>query len=243
MFFLPHVHSGHRHHVLLPRASSLPPPIRATRTNVDLNRFIGTGPFKGENIHVGQLSFYAQDEFLADRSPEADLGLRVDFPMYFTDPVDNPFSRGLTALDENRNPEDVDQSKLPGAKPLFSPRFGFNWNAFGRPPDPDPRRHRRLHRAGAVRVDRERDLQPGREPEPVPPTAADPGPRGDGSILAAVVRPELDGYQLQVAPGRGPRDLAIDQRLPWGLLATLEVIYGKDLQQRLRAKCRPASRR
>ena len=29
------------------------------------------------------------------------------------------------------NPETVDQSKLPGAKPLFSPRVGFNWNAVG----------------------------------------------------------------------------------------------------------------
>ena len=57
------------------------------------------------------------------------FGVRVDFPMYFTDPVDNPFSRGLTALDENRQPETVDQSRLPGSKPLFSPRVGFNWNA------------------------------------------------------------------------------------------------------------------
>ncbi len=58
-------------------------------------------------------------------------GVRVDFPMYFTDPVDNPFSRGLTALDENGQPETVDQSSLPGTQALFSPRIGFNWNAVG----------------------------------------------------------------------------------------------------------------
>src|SRR5207247_106317 len=52
-------------------------------------------------------------------------------PMYFTDLVDNPFSRGLTALDANGNPETVDQSKFPSATALWSPRLGFNWNASG----------------------------------------------------------------------------------------------------------------
>ena len=61
-------------------------------------------------------AFYAQDEFLASERLNLTLGLRVDFPMYSTDPVDNPFSRGLTALDENGNPETVDQSELPGAE-------------------------------------------------------------------------------------------------------------------------------
>ena len=59
------------------------------------------------------------------------FGIRADFPMYFTDPVDNPFSRSRVALDENGNPEVVDQSKLPDATPMFSPRLGFNWNAVG----------------------------------------------------------------------------------------------------------------
>ena len=88
-------------------------------------------PFKGENIDVGQLGVYAQDELLASERLNLTFGVRVDFPMYFTDPVDNPFSRSLTALDENGNPETVDQSDLPGAKPLFSPRVGFNWNVEG----------------------------------------------------------------------------------------------------------------
>ncbi|NIT57726.1 MAG: hypothetical protein GWN00_16295, partial [Aliifodinibius sp.] len=98
---------------------------------VDFRGLIGTGPFKGENIDVGQLAFYAQDEFLISKNFNLTYGLRVDFPMYFTDPVDNPFSTGLTALDENDNPETVDQADLPGAKPLFSPRIGFNLDVTG----------------------------------------------------------------------------------------------------------------
>src|SRR5207247_9998740 len=51
--------------------------------------------------------------------------------LYFTSPVDNPYSRGLPALDQFRDPAIVDQSKLPGATPLWSPRIGFNWNVSG----------------------------------------------------------------------------------------------------------------
>ena len=96
----------------------------------DLN-CVGTGPFKGENIGVGSSRLYAQDEFLASTAFNLTFGVRLDFPMYFTDPVDNPFSRALDALDENGKPETVDQSKLPGRQLLFSPRVGFNWNAVG----------------------------------------------------------------------------------------------------------------
>ena len=92
---------------------------------------IGTGPFKGENIDVGQLGFYAQDELLATDRFNLTFGVRVDFPMYFTDPVDNPFSRSLTALDENGNPETVDQSDLPGAKPLSRPASGSTGTRMG----------------------------------------------------------------------------------------------------------------
>ena len=98
---------------------------------VDLNQFIGSGPFKGENIKVGQLGFYAQDEMEVSSKLNLTYGLRMDLPMYFTDPVDNPFSRALNLLDADGNPETIDQSKLPGTSPLWSPRAGFNWDVTG----------------------------------------------------------------------------------------------------------------
>ena len=109
------------------------------RTNPDSANFYdfrsvvtpSTVPFKGENIEVAQLSFYAQDEFLVSPVSNLTFGLRVDLPIYITEPVANPFSTGLTLLDENDQPETVDQSKLPGVQPLFSPRAGFNWECNG----------------------------------------------------------------------------------------------------------------
>jgi outer membrane receptor protein involved in Fe transport len=51
----------------------------------DFRSVVGTGPYKGEDIEVGQLSFYAQDEFLVSPVFNLTAGLRVDLPMYFTE--------------------------------------------------------------------------------------------------------------------------------------------------------------
>jgi hypothetical protein len=193
----------------------------------DFASMIGTGPTKGENIHVGQLSFYAQDELLATDRLKLTAGLRVDLPMYFTDPVDNPFSRGLTALDENRQPETVDQSKLPGTKPIFSPRIGFNWNAAG---------NRRTQLRGGTGIFTGRVpfvwignviSNPGANPNLAPPNA--PIPTKRGSVLA----PSFDLNAMDPDfewPQSWTTDLAVDQQLPWGMLGTAEIMYSKDLK-------------
>jgi outer membrane receptor protein involved in Fe transport len=193
---------------------------------VDFNALIGTGPFKGENIDVSQLGVYAQDEFLVSDRFNLTYGLRVDFPSYGTDPVDNPFSRGLTALDENLNPETVDQSSLPGADPLFSPRIGFNWNAVG---------DRRTQIRGGTGVFTGRIpfvwfgnviSNPGANPNIYP--SAPPVETGHESVLQQsfdlnAMDPDFQWPQVWTT------DLAVDQQLPWEMLGTLELIYSKDI--------------
>ena len=196
----------------------------------DFRAMIGSGPFKGENIDVGQLGVYAQDEFLVNDRLNLTFGVRVDFPMYFTDPVDNPFSRGLTALDENRNPEVVDQSQLPGSTALFSPRVGFNLNASG---------DRRTQIRGGTGIFTGRVpfvwignviSNPGANPNlPSPFNAtADTVFTSDDAILQ-----QSFDLNSMVSDFKWPQtwvtDLAVDQQLGGGFLATLEGIYGKDL--------------
>ncbi len=223
VFFLPPAFGGTTY-------SSLAEFLNATDPNnpnqVDFRGMIGSGPFKGEKISVGQFSVYAQDEFLATDRLNLTYGLRVDFPIYFTDPVDNPFSRGLTALDENRQPETVDQSKLPGASPLVSPRFGFNWNASG---------DRRTQIRGGTGIFTGRVpfvwvgnviSNPGANPNLFPDGPE--RPTGDSTTLAQsfdvnAMDPEFRWPQVWTS------DLAVDQQLPWQLLGTLEVIYSNDL--------------
>ncbi len=198
----------------------------------DFRSVIGSGPFKGEDIEVGQLALYAQDEFIVSPQFTLTYGLRVDFPIYFTDPVDNPFSRGLTALDENGNPETVDQSKLPGATPLFSPRIGFNWDVTGN-------RSTQVRGGTGIFTGRVPFVwignvisNPGANPNLFPgiPESDVPSSHrtGDDSILQ-------QSFDLNAMPDdfKWPQvwttDLAIDHQLPWDLLGTLEVIYGKDI--------------
>lgn len=193
---------------------------------VDFRAMIGGGPFKGEIIHVGQLSFYAQDEFLTTPRLKLTYGLRVDFPMYFTDPVDNPYSRSLVALDENRIPEVVDQSKLPGSSPLFSPRLGFNWNAVGD-------RQTQVRGGTGVFTGRVPFVWVGNvisNPGANPNLAADrpPIPTRKGAILQ-----QSFDLNAMVSDFKWPQvwttDIGVDQQLPWNMLGTLELIYSKDL--------------
>lgn len=193
---------------------------------VDFRAMIGTGPFKGEDISVGQFSLYAQDEWLLTNRLTLTYGLRADIPTYFTDPVDNPFSRGLTALDENRQTEVVDQSKLPGATVLLSPRIGFNWNAAG-------------DRATVVRGGT--GIFTGRVPfvwigNVISNPGANPNlfptgpqrPTKYGSVLAQSfdVNAMTDDFRF---PQVWTTSVGVDQQLGWDMTGTLDVMYGKDL--------------
>ena len=193
----------------------------------DFRSMIGGGAFKGENIHVGQFSVYAQDELLATDRLKLTYGLRLDLPMYFTDPVDNPFSRSLLALDENRKPETIDQSKLPGVKAMFSPRVGFNWNAAGE-------RSTQIRGGTGIFTGRVPFVwignvisNPGANPNLAAPNP--PIKTKKGSVLAP-------SFDLNAMPSdfQWPQvwttDIGIDRQLPWGTLGTLELIYSKDLK-------------
>jgi outer membrane receptor protein involved in Fe transport len=195
---------------------------------LDLNSYVGSGPFKGEKIGVSQYSLYGQDEFLVSDRFTLTLGLRVDVPTYRTDPVDNPTSRDLDALDENGNPETVDQSALPGAKLLWSPRVGFNWNAVG---------DRKTQVRGGTGIFTGKVpfvwvgnviSNPGANENLYPAAGAPQIPTSDDAILQQsfdlnAMDPDFKFPQVWTT------DLAIDQQLGEGTLATLEVIYGKDL--------------
>ena len=208
----------------------------------DFNYFITpeSVPYKGEFIEVAQFSLYAQDEFLISNQFSLTYGLRMDLPVYITEPVDNPWSRSLTLLDENDNPETVDQSKLPDATPLFSPRVGFNWDVTG---------NRSTQVRGGVGIFTGRIpfvwignniSNPGLNPNLYPivnPSISDPREivppdkiynTKENSVL--MQSSDLNAMANDFKwPQNFTADLAIDQTLPWGLLGTLEAIYTKDI--------------
>ncbi len=197
---------------------------------IDFNAMIGSGPFKGENIDVGQFALYAQDEFLVSPDFNLTYGLRVDFPMYFTDPVDNPFSRSLTALDENGNPETVDQSDLPGATPLFSPRVGFNWDVSGD-------RSTQVRGGTGIFTGRVPFVwvgnvisNPGANPNVWGPfnTGVEQVKTSDDAVLQQSF--DLNAMDPDFKfPQSWTSNIAIDKELGQNWLGTLEFVYGKDI--------------
>ena len=108
-------------------------------------------------LTVAQISAYAQDEWKIGKDFRLTYGLRVDMPSYgnasFKDPQFNgdgtfkgsynegsptfPNNDNQVLFDENGNRvtngvgKQLDNTKFPTKKPLFSPRVGFNWDVMG----------------------------------------------------------------------------------------------------------------
>ncbi|MEJ7586902.1 MAG: carboxypeptidase regulatory-like domain-containing protein [Ferruginibacter sp.] len=99
------------------------------------------------DITVAQYSLYLQDEWKASDNFRLTYGLRMDIPLYnsskFIQPDGTthsptlPNNDNLTLFDEHGQPvsngvgKQLDNTKLPSSKPLFSPRVGFNWDVTG----------------------------------------------------------------------------------------------------------------
>lgn len=100
--------------------------------------------------NVGQLSFYVQDQWQANDKLTLTLGLRVDVPLYFDTPTkiqenidrnggtydatNNPFggyNPAIEYFDTEGGSVFFNHTELPENATLFSPRFGFNWDASG----------------------------------------------------------------------------------------------------------------
>jgi len=90
---------------------------------------------------------YLQDEWKASDNLRVTYGLRMDIPLYMgskyqqpdgtTNSPTLPNNDNLTLFDEHGQPvtngqgKQLDNTKLPSSKPLFSPRLGFNWDVKG----------------------------------------------------------------------------------------------------------------
>lgn len=210
---------------------------------VDFRSIIGSGPFKGEIIEVAQMAFYAQDDYTVNENLKVMAGLRVDIPRYVTEPVKNPYSTELTLLDENDEPETVDQAKLPDAKPLFSPRVGFNWDVKG---------DRTMQLRGGTGIFTGRlpfvwigniISNPGFNPNLYPTIGegdlpedheTDDGEGRSGNLedTKSVLQQSWD-LNAMVDDFKWPQvwttDLALDMELPGRVVGTFEIVYTKDI--------------
>ncbi len=181
---------------------------------------------------------YAQDEWRPSSNMTITAGLRVDVPMFGDTAYPNANVDALTFRDEGGNPVKYSTGKLPDPKPLWSPRFGFNWDV-----TKDQRTQLRggsgiftgkpayvwiSNQIGNTGVltgfiqDENITSRPfNANPDFYKPTTVTGAPAT--SVDLAVTDPDFKFPQIWRT------NIAVDRKLPWGLVGTGEFIYNRDV--------------
>lgn len=111
------------------------PADRYQRSFSNIDNITGDGTAAAAEFKALQLGFYAQDEFQVSNNFNLTYGIRVDIPKYLDDPLENTdFNEHVIPYIEDKYHSDfmgARTGKAPKAKPLFSPRAGFNWDVNG----------------------------------------------------------------------------------------------------------------
>ena len=191
-------------------------PGTATNPNpnfLDLNAQAAGGgrlPIKQVDVTVAQLGLYVQDEYQVNPALKLTLGVRADLPIYGTTVAPNAQISAATFRDANGNPKKVDVSELPKSTPLFSPRLGFNYTS---------------QADGAkTQVRGGTGIFTGRIPFVWISNQASNASFGDFYTFQI----NSTGRDFKF-PQVWRSNLALDQELPGGVVATLEAIYSKDI--------------
>lgn len=75
---------------------------------------------------------YGQDEWRVTKDVKLTLGLRLDMPVFNNENAyTNAEANAMTFFDKDGNQVQYSTNKLPDSKILWSPRVGFNWDVFG----------------------------------------------------------------------------------------------------------------
>ena len=83
--------------------------------------------FPYAKVDVLSLGFYGQDKWNVVPNLNLTLGLRVDLPIFLTDLMPN----AALAAETFQGGVKIDVSKYPKTAPVWSPRLGFNWDVYG----------------------------------------------------------------------------------------------------------------
>ncbi|GJG85768.1 cell envelope biogenesis protein OmpA [Gemmatimonadetes bacterium T265] len=189
-------------------------------------------------LKVNSYSAYAQDVWRAARGLQLTLGLRADVPVFSPTGFTNPQANALTFRDEHGDAVRYQTQKLPDANLLFSPRLGFNW-------DVTSDRSTQLRGGTGVFSGRpayvwisnqvgQNGIQTGFQQ--LANTSARPfNPNPTAYAPATVTGAPAATYEVDYTdkgfrfPQQWRSNLAVDQRLPFGVVGTAEVLYGRDV--------------
>ena len=189
-------------------------------------------------LDVWYTSAYAQDEFRPLSNLTITAGVRMDIAAWGDTAYANANVDALTFRDPSGSPVQFSTGALPKASPLWSPRVGFNWDVGGK-------RNTQVRGGTGVFTGK-------------PAYVWISNQIGNTGVLTGFVQaentrafpfdPNVDRYKPTTVTGAPAAsvDLAVtdedfkfpqtwrtnvgvDQKLPWGLVATGELIYNKDV--------------
>ncbi|MBU1423251.1 MAG: TonB-dependent receptor, partial [Bacteroidetes bacterium] len=189
-------------------------------------------------LKVFYTGIYAQDEWQVNRNLRLTLGLRLDVPFFGDTGFRNENADNLSFRDEDGNTVQYKTDKLPDPNILFSPRVGFNWDVLG-DRSTQVRGGTGIFTGrpayvwisnqigntgmltGFVSVDNKRDRPFNPNPDHYKPTNVTGAPAA--SYELALTNPDFKFPQLWRS------NIAVDQRLPFGLVGTAEFLYNRDV--------------
>ncbi len=217
-----------------------------TTSPITLNRFqVRYSNVPGQDKPVQPLDVvyagaYLQDQFRVAPHFTLTLGLRADVPKFKNTALDNPSVSALSFRDEIGATVRYNTARLPAAKVLWSPRFGFNWDARG-----DRTTQLRggsgvftgspayvwvsnqIGNNGILTGFDQRDNTNTRPFNPNPdtykPTTVTGAPAATQDLALTI-----PDYRF---PQTWRSNIALDQRLPYGFIATVEYLYNQDINQ------------
>lgn len=202
----------------------------------------GDGTSAAAAFKAMQIGFYVQDEIQVNDQLRVTGGIRVDIPFFLDDPAETvDWATTKAAIESFGNDlKGAESGKAPGAQLLVAPRIGFNYDVKGdqttqvrggigvftsRIPFVWPGG---MYNNNGVSVGGTRQFPPaltGFNPDPDDqPTLGDFGgtdstPQGQLDLFA-------DDFKY---PQVFRTSIAVDQKLPWGMIGSVEVIYTKTM--------------
>jgi len=181
---------------------------------------------------------YVQDEWRPIRNLTLTGGLRIDAPKFKNTAYDNPVADTMTFRDPSGAAVHYNSGALPGINLLFSPRLGFNYDVGG---------EQRTQIRGGTGIFTGRPAyvwisnQVGNTGmltgfiSATNTTAFPFNPNPDAYKPATVTGAPAANFALALTdpnfkfPQLWRSNIAVDQRLPWGLTGTAELMYSKDV--------------
>jgi hypothetical protein len=182
---------------------------------------------------------YAQDEWRPRRNVSVTAGIRFDVSKFKNTAYENPAADALSFRDENGNAVHYATGKMPDTKVLWSPRVGVNWDVAG-----DQKTQVRggtglfSGRPAYVWISNQignTGVLIGERIVTSPGTAFPFNPNPDTYKPTTVTGGNASSYALNVTdtdfkfPQVWRSNIAVDHKLPFGIVSTTEYLYAKDV--------------